>query len=298
MLTPPPSPSSSPSSQPPVSPSYSTTSILPPPSSPLPSPRSSTAIGIPREASPARGTWTADRPRQKRSSFVDRARMRMRESWHLNMQKAGVRPMSSFEVVEVRKGYVKDVAAEWSIESPAASPIASPVVERGRSEGRGRRVEDFTGLEGRVRRHQVKESLREMKRREEEKEKRVERARGLSFDAHAAGIERADSLFLAAGGRPTSETFFASDWSQKQVIDQAKEMVAELPASSSFHKGPFGEKSGKVSGSKRNKQPTSSDQGLRTRKDDRRRLPSQDRRVRSRIPVRTRPTLSRRDAMP
>ncbi|KAI0889617.1 uncharacterized protein GGS22DRAFT_194027 [Annulohypoxylon maeteangense] len=317
MVTPP----RSPSSRTPVSPSYSTTPLLTRSQSPspLPSPRPSTPI--PRSPSPARGSWTCDRPRQKRSSFVDRARDRMKASWHLNMQKAGVRPLSTFEVGLVRKGVVKDVASEWmgGLESPGLEggrveldlEVGVDVnvdvgfgVERrrGRSEdGRGRRGE-FEGLEGRVRRFQLRESQREEGEEEVRRGKSgKQRARGLSFDAHATGPTRADSLFLGAAARPDSETFFASEWSQQRVIDQAREMVAQLPASSSFHKGPFGERIGDVAWRYRkvgvdSRRARSLGRGLGTSADDRGRLPSQDHRD-SRIPRLVRPTISRRHAL-
>ncbi|KAI1204250.1 uncharacterized protein F4807DRAFT_448331 [Annulohypoxylon truncatum] len=301
MLTPPTSPSAasrtpvSPSYAP-VSPSYTTTPITP---SPFPaSPRSSSS-NISRSRSPARGSWTADRPRQQpqRSSFVDRARDRMRASWHLNLQKAGVRPLSSFEVRDVRKGYVKDVATEWMGSSMALGDCVGVEME-GRGRGGGECwAGGFDGLEERARRHLVRESRREGKEEQQMQRGRSfkERARGLSFDAHATGLSRKDSLFLGTVNRPTSETFFASDWSQQQVINQAKEMVAELPGSSSFHRGPFGKKDGGEVAPKQRKAASSS-RGVTTSANDRGLLPSQTR-GRSRIPVPVRPKLSRRHAL-
>lgn len=301
MVTPPSSPS--PPSRTPTSPSYSATT----PTSPIPSPRFS------RSASPARGSWTADRPRQKRSSFVDRARSRMRENWHLNMQKAGVRPLSSFEVLDVRKGLVKDVATEWmesvtpttpemkayfpaeegGFEKEGGREIRGRSTDRGRSEYRGKVKEDFSGLESRVRRHQIRESQRE------EKEREIERARGLSFGANAASSARRDSLFLESSDTPTSDTFFASDWAQKQAVDKAKELVVEVPAVASLRKGTFGEKVAKDRSGPRITPPELTDspaQISRTSADDRKRLPSQSL-DRFRRPVLRRPKLHRRHAM-
>ncbi|KAI1086389.1 hypothetical protein F5B19DRAFT_501629 [Rostrohypoxylon terebratum] len=293
MLTPPssPSPPSRTSRPPSPSPSYSSTY-------PLPSPRFS------RSASPARGSWTADRPHQKRSSLVDRARSRMRENWHLNMQKAGVRPLSSFEVLEVRKGLVKDVASEWmGSVSPTTTPTseikAYSVVDaegerRGRSVSRGGRKQEFEGLEGRVRRHQMRESQRE----EEEREKR--RAMGISSGAYAAGLARRDSLFLGSGGSPASGTFFASEYAQKKVVGKDLELVIEVPVEVPLRKGTFAEKVANDRSGPKITPPELTDSPTQisgTSADDRKRLPSQSL-DRFRLPARRRPKLHRRHAMP
>ncbi|KAI1103919.1 hypothetical protein F4804DRAFT_213176 [Jackrogersella minutella] len=258
LLTPP--PSSSPSA-----PMYSAFSV------PAPAPKS------PGDRSPSWGAWTSDHPQQPSPSLVDRFLQRARTSIHSNMQKAGLRPLSSFEVHSVRKVPVEDVAA-WS--APLTGPTKPPLapgerrtvsIEGGNGtemtfeiQGRSgndvegdkrrsfaermreweenshrkvdRRSEDISGLEDRARRHRQRQRQVERRRQPELSSPRA-RAQSASGDADRASR---DSLFLGrSASSAVSGTFFASEWSQRQTICQAQEVVASLPASSSFHHGPF-----------------------------------------------------------
>ncbi|KAI2472385.1 hypothetical protein F4781DRAFT_445345 [Annulohypoxylon bovei var. microspora] len=313
LLTPPGSPSSplSPPS-PSHTPSYSAASA-PPSHSPYPSPQPSPRSSLSRSRSPARGSWTADRPQQKRSSFVDRARDRLKAGWHLNLQKAGLRPLDSFRV----HGVVRSPGAEDAAASPVRGGRPGERRREGGSEDKGRRSADLSisGLEGRARRHRLRQSQREGEGREEGREIRrgreVEgRARAVSFGGGATRLERADSLFLGGVDRPVSGTFFASDWAQQQ----AQDMVAMFPASSSLHRGPSGEKDRGIVAQKQRKtgydssprlseQVTSSAQGPGTPSDNRRELPSQTQSSKIPVPSQNRarrgsvdPMLSRRHA--
>ncbi|KAI5926629.1 hypothetical protein F4810DRAFT_479079 [Camillea tinctor] len=95
---------------------YRSSSTQPPPS-PRPSPSTSSS----REPSPSRGAWHSEHPRQKRTSFIDRAQERMSRSIHMHLVKAGRRPPPHFEVLSVAKSPVEDVAA-WQTKSPTLPP--------------------------------------------------------------------------------------------------------------------------------------------------------------------------------
>ncbi|OTA63121.1 hypothetical protein K449DRAFT_433211 [Hypoxylon sp. EC38] len=230
--------------------SPSSPSTRPPFPPATPSPRSD------RSASPSRGAWIADRPTQPRPSFIERAKRRMNRSLQSNLQRAGVRPKSSFEVRRVQKSPVADmfVPEEWpNGEDGALAELESMSIETD-SRGSQSWSVDSSGLEERMRRHRMRKQLQQQlqQRQQEQQEEKhlpelpheMDGSRDTSVRQWSFDRSRTDSLFLEGGDssldNPGSNTFFASEWSQQQVIIQAQEMVASLPASSPFHQGPFG----------------------------------------------------------
>ncbi|KAI0148217.1 hypothetical protein F4776DRAFT_606702 [Hypoxylon sp. NC0597] len=233
-------------------PSPSSPSIASPFPPATPTPRSD------RSPSPSRGAWTADRPRQPRASFLERAKRRMNRSLQLNLQRAGVRPKSSFEVRRVQKSPVADMFApeQWpSGEHGALSELDSMETESRESQSWS---VDSSGLEERMRRHRQRK-LQQLQHQQEQQQNQQQQQQqqhtpellhemDASEDSWARrrslDLSRRDSLFLEGGdgglSTPTSDSFFASEWSQQQVILQAQETVASLSPSSPFHNGPFG----------------------------------------------------------
>ncbi|KAI0378001.1 hypothetical protein F5Y04DRAFT_291466 [Hypomontagnella monticulosa] len=80
---------------------------------------------ISRSPSPSWGAWTSEHPRAASPSFLDKARERVARSVHLNLQKAGMRPLSRFEVHSVVKTPTEDIAS-WSTRftGPTRQPTA------------------------------------------------------------------------------------------------------------------------------------------------------------------------------
>ncbi|KAI1078241.1 hypothetical protein F5B20DRAFT_592152 [Whalleya microplaca] len=91
-----------------------------------------------RSPSPSRGAWHSDAPRQKRASFVDRAREHFEKSVHTHLVKAGQRPRPSFEVRSVCRSPVEDVV------SAAQLPFA--MRWRRRQEAAGESVPSVPGV--------------------------------------------------------------------------------------------------------------------------------------------------------
>ncbi|XXG95013.1 hypothetical protein Hte_001273 [Hypoxylon texense] len=100
-----------------TSPSSSSTFSVPPPSP-------STTV-LSRSPSPGRGAWISDQPHQERPSLTARARERMRKNLHLNLQKVGRRPRSSFVVHSVVRSPVADIATGLAAELERARPAPS-----------------------------------------------------------------------------------------------------------------------------------------------------------------------------
>ncbi|KAI2640788.1 hypothetical protein GGS26DRAFT_599749 [Hypomontagnella submonticulosa] len=101
---------------------------------------------------------------------------------------------------------------------------------------------DISDLERRVSRYQQQQRELEEQEQQQRRKSSRDRTRAGSAHSHVTSNSGRNSLFLEGSNisSPASDTFFASEYSQQQVIRQAQEMVASLPASSPFHQGPFG----------------------------------------------------------
>ncbi|KAL7629661.1 hypothetical protein AAE478_001184 [Parahypoxylon ruwenzoriense] len=174
-----------------------------------PSPTTAATINPPpppkREPSPSRGSWTADRPRQTQPSFAERARERLEAGVHLRLQKAGKRPLSSFGVRRVVKCPPSPVLGTEGMEGTGEG---LPFAMRWRNEKERRKKEMGMG--------------QDLGRRDGKT-----RSRRKQTDA---GLARNDSLFLgnASVRNPATDSFFAPEWSQREV-----KYVMELASSSS-----------------------------------------------------------------
>lgn len=178
--------------------------VTPPPSSP-----STTPLSI-RERSLSRGSFFSDRPRQKSPSLFVRAQERVEKNMHLNLQKAGLRPLSGFELRSIIKSPVEDVAFFSTKLTGPTQPPTAPVEYCPKAP--------------------FSMKWRNRKRRMAFSESEADPA---TLEQQGNDGNKRDSLFLGDISivSPNSDTFFASEWSQQERIRHEQETEPCFPSS-------------------------------------------------------------------
>ncbi|KAI0135025.1 hypothetical protein F4814DRAFT_399676 [Daldinia grandis] len=208
--------------------------------------------------SPSRGAWISDHPQQEQPSFRERASQQFSNGLHLNLQRTGFEPESSFIVHRVVKRSSEYVPASKGTRATPASPPATPTtpvptipweppktavpfamqwrninntsaisgsaakvdikenkkIDTAKGDGVAYMPQDIEELEDKMRRlRQQQRSLADMRR-----------VSAIETDAPSGSdrsTTRKRSAFLddARGTTPTSESFFATEWSRRQAED-------------------------------------------------------------------------------
>ncbi|KAI2776166.1 hypothetical protein F4815DRAFT_503684 [Daldinia loculata] len=255
-----------------------------------------------RSPSPSRGAWISDHPQQEQPSFRERACQRFSKGLHLNLRRTGIEPESSFIVHSVVKKSTEYVPPSRATSAAPASSPATPTTptipweppntampfamewrninsKLGVSESDVEVNTEDKKNKDTVESDDVTHSSQYIAEVEDRMRKLRQQQRSLAEMRRAPAILEADatskngessggnkSLFLedTRGTRPTSNSFFATEWSRQQAEDLATPLRLLNP----FHPDPF---DAEVS------QPGSLSKAPEASPDDRVELPSQSR---------------------
>ncbi|KAI0854167.1 hypothetical protein F5Y00DRAFT_267423 [Daldinia vernicosa] len=225
-----------------------------------------------RSPSPSRGAWISDHPRQEQPSFRERACQRLSQGLQLNLRRAGIEPEPSFIVHSVVKKSTEYVPPSRATSAAPTSPPVTPTTPTIPWEPPNtavpfamecREINSMLGISdsddelateenkntNTVKGDYVAYSPQHIAEVEDNMRKLRQQQRSLADMRRAPAILENDassksgkssgsdkSLFLqdTRGTRPTSDSFFATEWSRQQ----AEDLAAPLRLLNPFHPDP------------------------------------------------------------